>query len=202
MNIFSIKVQEFTHSYVNYTIKYNNKLCELVDMKTINPKASVRYRITGNFLRMVIYTFAVIQDDVNINLIHVGENKNTGNRIVLCYKYNAKSKLVMPIHDFYKPRDDPIHILLSPTDVNNVYINYNNIRPLPLLPIPETNAEVPDKKQFLTKDNYASITGCTTTFAKHPPRRIIMKTDKSECALINPKPKNRQPKLFGSCVIS
>jgi hypothetical protein len=204
MNIFSIKVREFTHPYVKYTVNYNNELCEMVDVKTISPKASAKKHIKGDFLRMVIYTFVVIQEDIDINLLHIGENMNTGNRTFVPYKYKCDSKSVVIIQHIANPSRDYNYVLLSDNDIVNMYTN------LRIITIPDAPTER-NKKPFLTNDNCLYNVGITDertvaspTVNTIPPNRNIMTNDNDVYSVrsVDKYNKNREPKTFSCCVIS
>ncbi len=204
MNIFSIKVQEFTHPYVKYTVRYNDNICEMIDVKKISPKASVKKHIKGEFLRMVIYTFVVIQEDIDINLLHIGENMNTGNRTFVPYKYKCDSKSVVIIQNIANPSRDAIYVLLYDNDIVNLYTN------LRITTIPDAPTES-NKKSFLTIDNCLYNVGITDerTVASHtvntfPPKKIIIPNDKDDYAVrSNNRHYNvREPRTFNCCVIS
>jgi hypothetical protein len=210
MNVFSIKVQEFTHPYVKYTVKYNDKLCEIVDVKTISPKSSIQSHIKGDFLRMVIYNFVVIKEDIDINLLHIGENINTGNRTVVSYRYKCESKSIVLLQDVAKPPKDPFYVLLASDDIVNMYRNIRSTNAAIIKePIPDAPIESNDKP-FLTKDNYGRHVrikdeNASSTFGTRPPtNRIIMPNDNDVYAgrSIDRYYKNREPKTASCCVIS
>lgn len=209
MNIFSIKVQEFTHPYVKYTVKYNDNICEMIDVKKISPKASVKKHIKGEFLRMVIYTFVVIQEDIDIKLIHIGENINTGNRTFVAYKYKCDSKSIVLLQNIANSLTHCIYVLLSDDDIINMCMNMTIATSIkkPIHNAPTKSNE----KTFLINDKCGYNSGITDecalaspTVNTRPPNRNIMTNDNDVYSVrsVDKYNKNREPKTFSCCVIS